>query len=68
MRWTWAYWWALKIALALGVWYGIDDRIASHFGISALGNIPWLLVLGVMFFISLSAEQFSVVRVLEAQR
>jgi hypothetical protein len=68
MRWIWAFWWTLKIAFSLGVWYGIDDRLASHFGISAIGNVPWALVLGVMFFISLSAEQFSVVRVMDGRR
>jgi len=55
----------LKPVFALGVWYGSDDRLASHFGIPALGDVPWILTLAVMFFISLASEQYSIVRVME---
>ena len=61
----WLIFWLLKPPFVLGIWYGMDDRLAAHFGIPALGDIPWILTLGVMFFISLSSEQFSVVRVME---
>ena len=63
----WIIFWILKPSFALGVWYGMDDRLAAHFGAPPVGNVPLILALGVMFFISLCSEQFSIVHVRERQ-
>lgn len=63
----WIVFWILKPTFALGVWYGMDDRLAAHFNVPSLGNVPLILAFGVLFFISLASEQFSVMRVRERQ-
>jgi len=62
---NWLIFTILKPCFALGVWYGFDDRLAAHFDVPALGTVPWLLVFAMMLFISLSSEQYSIVRVME---
>ena len=59
------FFWLAKYGFSFSVWYGMDDRLASHFSVPALGEVPLLLVLGVVLFISFSSEQFAVMKVHE---
>lgn len=59
------FFWLAKYGFSFTVWYGIDDRLASHFSVPALGEVPLFLVLSVVLFISFSSEQFAVKKVYE---
>lgn len=57
--------WLVRYGASLSVWYGMDDRLASHFSVPALGEVPLFLVFGVVLFIRFSSEQFAVMKVHE---
>lgn len=62
---TWLFFWAFKYGFAVGVWFCIDDRLAAHFDVAALGAVPFWLVMALVFIGSVVAEQHSVVRVIQ---
>lgn len=64
----WFIFWLVKYGAALAAWYGIDDRLAAHFAQPAIGSIPFAIAMMIILFISLSSEQYSVVRAYEVGR
>lgn len=64
----WFVFWVIKYSATLILWYCLDDRLAAHFGNPALGSVPIFIVVGIVLFLSLCGEQYSVMRAYEAGR
>ena len=64
----WTAFTILKYGFAMGMWYGMDDRLAAHYNCPALGSVPWILVSGLVLLVSISTDQYSVYKVRKVGR